>query len=166
MATSNEEKRDRNRKKQQRWADKHRAEKNERMRLFRSGVRKAVVRTPEERTALRKARQARYLKKQPPDYRYKRFYAWKTKNPGYWRTSYYKRYGIDLHIFERMIDDQDDRCAICREKFLKMPYVDHCHKTGKVRGLLCMKCNTGLGCFGDDSALLSNAMKYLCETRG
>ena len=68
-----------------------------------------------------------------------------------------------------MIHQQDNRCAICRKLEISKHQsgtvrelaVDHCHETGKLRGLLCTKCNTGLGLFNDDWLLLDNAIEYL-----
>lgn len=62
-----------------------------------------------------------------------------------------RTYGITLADFERMLEAQGGRCKICDapppNKSLKSRrlLVDHCHKTGKVRGLLCHKCNTAVG---------------------
>ena len=56
---------------------------------------------------------------------------------------------------------QDGKCAICRLVCIKSLAVDHCHKTGKIRGLLCMRCNTALGMFKDDPSLLLRAIEYL-----
>jgi hypothetical protein len=74
-----------------------------------------------------------------------------------------KHYGITLEDYNEMFSAQDGKCAICSggpngEKRL---CVDHCHSTGKVRGLLCDKCNVGLGRFNDDLALLEKAIEYL-----
>lgn len=76
-----------------------------------------------------------------------------------------QRYGITLAIFEEMLAKQDYSCAICkgtcpgygREYF----QVDHCHTTGKVRGLLCVACNIGLGKFKDSADALRTAADYL-----
>lgn len=63
-----------------------------------------------------------------------------------------------------MKDNQVGRCAIC-EKLLsqdtKHIHVDHCHKTNKVRGLLCSNCNKGLGFFKDNTNSLARAILYL-----
>lgn len=53
-----------------------------------------------------------------------------------------------------------NKCAICQQKFLKL-CLDHCHKTNKIRGMLCPKCNTMLGFAKDDIKILQNAIKYL-----
>ena len=59
---------------------------------------------------------------------------------------------------------QNGRCAICgkhQNKFKKALSVDHCHKKGIIRGLLCNSCNLGLGKFYDNCELLNNAIYYL-----
>jgi len=70
-----------------------------------------------------------------------------------------RKYGLELGEFAQLFAKQKGLCAICNK-----PYplcVDHNHKTGKVRGLLCHACNVGLGKFFDDPALLIVAAKYL-----
>lgn len=64
-------------------------------------------------------------------------------------------------------DDQDGMCGICREylsKDTKDVMVDHCHNTNRIRGLLCRRCNIGLGFFKDRVDLLSEAIQYLTRT--
>ena len=79
------------------------------------------------------------------------------------RQRHYKDYGMSLEELAAMLDGQEDRCAICRSEFDDglVPHVDHCHETGIVRGLLCIRCNTGIGLLGDDPALLEAAIRYL-----
>lgn len=61
-----------------------------------------------------------------------------------------------------MLKKQNNGCAICGSSKGKKNFaVDHCHKTGMVRGLLCSSCNTGLGFFKDNPQNLENAIKYL-----
>lgn len=63
--------------------------------------------------------------------------------------SYRKNYGIGIEDYDRMLDSQGGKCAICGAdrpgKAHKNFAVDHCHATGRVRGLLCVRCNVGLG---------------------
>lgn len=74
-------------------------------------------------------------------------------------SSWWRTYGITEATRAKMIEAQGRKCAICRlEKDL---YVDHCHTTGKVRGLLCCSCNTGLGQLGDNASQLELAVAYL-----
>lgn len=75
-------------------------------------------------------------------------------------------YDLPMGAFEQMLASQDGKCAICerteaggRGAF----HVDHCHDSGKVRGLLCNSCNGGLGKFRDRPELLLKAVKYLAE---
>ena len=82
------------------------------------------------------------------------------------RDYHYKRkYGITLETYELMLRAQDYTCAICGTAAVKSRnkklVVDHCHDTGKVRGLLCNKCNVGLGQFGDNKEVLLKALAYL-----
>lgn len=71
------------------------------------------------------------------------------------------KYGITLEDFKDMRAAQNNSCGICKVTFKGTPYVDHCHSTRKVRGLLCSNCNTGLGMFEDDVDRLREAIKYL-----
>lgn len=71
-----------------------------------------------------------------------------------------KRYGITADQYQTMLDIQDGLCLICGDT-MQQPCVDHCHKTGKVRGLLCGLCNTSLGGFGDSVKNLEAAISYL-----
>lgn len=72
-------------------------------------------------------------------------------------------YGITLDDYKEMLDSQDHTCDICNQVCSsgKPLVVDHCHTTGKVRGLLCMHCNTGLGHFNDSEQHLNAAIAYL-----
>jgi hypothetical protein len=60
-----------------------------------------------------------------------------------------------------MLVAQENRCGSCGDVFVKTPFVDHCHTTGKVRGLLCSHCSTGLGNFKDSIMRLLLAIRYL-----
>lgn len=76
------------------------------------------------------------------------------------------RFNLKPGQLKEMFQKQNNKCAICnddRNLFIKGLAVDHCHKTGKIRGLLCSKCNIGLGQFKDDINLLNKAIKYLGE---
>lgn len=72
-----------------------------------------------------------------------------------------RSYGLTEDQVATMRRNQSDRCALCDEVFSKTPHVDHCHMTGRVRGLLCHRCNTALGNFKDDPARLRAAIEYL-----
>ena len=79
-----------------------------------------------------------------------------------------KKYGITLDDYNKMLTDQDNKCAICKtskplpnKKSYNGWHVDHCHTTGKIRGILCHTCNPSLGAFKDDINILKNAIKYL-----
>jgi hypothetical protein len=80
-------------------------------------------------------------------------------------AAYKRRYGITLEQYEAMMQKQNEVCAICQVPGATGSYgmldVDHCHKTGKVRGLLCIKCNHAIGVLGDDVEGLMRAIKYL-----
>lgn len=79
-------------------------------------------------------------------------------------------YGLTLDEIVSRLETQGGKCAVrncpnmlsftAADKRNK-PHVDHCHKTGVVRGLLCLTCNTGIGMFGDNPVLLADAIDYL-----
>jgi len=86
--------------------------------------------------------------------------------------NYNKKYGLNSRLKARNLThedylqlfiDQDSRCAICLQPFesSKTTHLDHDHKTNKVRGLLCSKCNHGLGNFKDNPDFLDRARLYL-----
>ena len=76
-----------------------------------------------------------------------------------------KKYGISLERYTEMLVEQDYKCKICSCKSTDLDgralAVDHCRTTGEVRGLLCHKCNLGIGNFLDSTQRLENAIKYL-----
>lgn len=75
------------------------------------------------------------------------------------------KYGLTLEQYGQMLSSQNGVCAICLgvERTGKRLAVDHCHRTGTVRGLLCFACNTALGKFSDSADLLRRAASYLEE---
>ena len=93
----------------------------------------------------------------------------RSANPEYYLAQDLRRnYGVTLEWYRQKLADQNNVCAICkqpettviRNKVINMP-VDHCHKTGQARGLLCTKCNRALGLFQDNVDVLKSAIQYL-----
>lgn len=86
------------------------------------------------------------------------------------RKSKLKRaFGLTLEQYDDMLKAQGCRCALCgsdfpggRGRFV----VDHCHTTGRIRGLLCNLCNVGLGALRESPSLLSKAIEYLEDGNG
>ena len=79
----------------------------------------------------------------------------------YWRHLTRKQALIE---YNKLLKKQNKKCAICEsKKGSKNLAVDHCHKTGKIRGLLCNKCNRGLGYLGDSIKIIKRALKYLLK---
>lgn len=108
--------------------------------------RKAYKKTPKGRLAENRYRNKRY---QTDSEKSKRLFL---------------RYGITLEEYKQILEAQDNGCCLCGRRDTKPLHVDHDHKTGKVRGLLCSSCNMGLGLFGDDSNLLQKAINYLKDS--
>lgn len=100
---------------------------------------------------------------------------WAKENPEKERITRRKqnlriRFGLTINQYQIMHDNQEGLCKICYEpetfiegnsKRIKWLTVDHCHKTGTIRGLLCHRCNLGLGHFRDNIYLFINAIDYL-----
>lgn len=74
-----------------------------------------------------------------------------------------QKYGISLETFEALLSSQNNKCRICTAPLGDKGVLDHCHTTGKIRGILCRKCNSGIGQFGDRPELVEAAARYLRE---
>lgn len=95
---------------------------------------------------------------------------WRQNNPA--RTKeldLQKSFGISLNYYKHLLQKQNGVCAICGKQevvkdekgIIRSLAVDHCHTTMEVRGLLCTKCNQGIGSFLDNVELLKSAIEYL-----
>lgn len=153
--------------KQREYLKKWRAANREKCRQYAIRYREA------NREYLREYWKSRYGKKKLTNA------AWRAKNPGKCREYILKRiatesdrpyrllvsYGLTPAGFEALEKAQSGLCAICRQpetaKRRRRLSVDHDHKTGAVRGLLCGNCNKGIGCLKDSPELLARAMEYL-----
>lgn len=71
-----------------------------------------------------------------------------------------RAYGVSPEEYERMLSEQDGCCAICLKHFNRL-VVDHSHRSGKVRSLLCTKCNMAIGLMGECKKILASAIAYL-----
>lgn len=71
-----------------------------------------------------------------------------------------KAYGLTPESYQTLYDSQDGQCPICQEALI-VANIDHNHITNETRGILCPKCNRGLGMFGDDADTLRRAAVYL-----
>lgn len=86
---------------------------------------------------------------------------WERANPEKTKAKWLRRwYKLSLHEYQQMLEDQLGRCAVCLTD-MRPPVVDHCHKTGKVRALLCGLCNSSIGMAKDDSKVLRSMAAYL-----
>jgi hypothetical protein len=75
-----------------------------------------------------------------------------------------RTFGITITEYDQMLISQNNKCLLCerdRKSFNKNFAVDHCHTTGKVRGLLCQQCNVALGMFDDNPELIRKAANYV-----
>ena len=86
-----------------------------------------------------------------------------------WHRNYrlLSRFGITAKQYDEMFASQNGRCAICmREDKRQRLAVDHDHKTGRVRGLLCLHCNVAIGKLDDDAEIVRRAFFYLLQHSG
>jgi Recombination endonuclease VII len=90
----------------------------------------------------------------------------KYQTPEIRRKRVLAQYGLTLESYDEMLTAQNGACKICEKspkEGERLLHVDHCHATGAIRGLLCDRCNVGLGCFGDSHQHLLKAAAYLEE---
>ena len=85
--------------------------------------------------------------------------SWKKKHGWAWRMKFL--YGLSEEQYDNMFESQGRVCKICKKSQTRRLSVDHDHTTGKVRGLLCTNCNTGIGLLMDSPELLREAANYL-----
>ena len=81
---------------------------------------------------------------------------------------YQRKFGITKEDYLKLSESQENCCAICKasegeSKRKRRLHLDHCHVSNKVRGLLCAKCNQGIGSFKDNKDLLKEAANYLAR---
>lgn len=97
--------------------------------------------------------------------KYKRYTNSKMYRSELKRKANLKTYGLTVEQYEEMLQHQNNVCAICLENCTsgKRLAVDHCHITGRVRQLLCRRCNQSIGKFNDDPILLQKAVNYLLK---
>lgn len=121
-----------------------------------------------EKTRLREklAQREKYLKN--PEKFLMRNKQWRKNNPDRVKNHNLKKeYGLTIEGYNSMLRGQKGKCAICsasKNNDGKKLYVDHCHETGRIRGLLCRKCNTGLGLLGDRLKDILKVKTYLERT--
>lgn len=88
------------------------------------------------------------------------------RNPDAFRASMLRsRFGLAVDQYNHMVKEQHNRCAICKKRPAppKRLCVDHCHQTGRIRGLLCSLCNLGIGHMQDDPQIVRAALHYLLK---
>lgn len=74
-----------------------------------------------------------------------------------------RSYGLTLDQYDAMLTAQNGCCLICEQRMTR-PAIDHCHTTGKVRGLLCGPCNRALGLFRESPRILRRAAAYVTSS--
>jgi hypothetical protein len=114
-----------------------------------------------------------YLEHRDELLEYKKEYYHKNKHKFSKLTPYQNRkrslknlYKLSLKEYRQLLRKQGYKCALCKMRVRYRLHVDHCHKTNKIRGLLCKKCNFGLGQFNDSMTLLQKAIGYLGRSNG
>lgn len=97
----------------------------------------------------------------------KKYYADPERKLKYRSEELKRRLGVTHNDYEIMLKDQNGVCKICKRFRIASNkghmVVDHCHKTGRIRGVLCNWCNRGIGLFEDNLEYLENAKLYLKE---
>lgn len=83
------------------------------------------------------------------------------------KRSRLRKYGLSVDEFEAMWVSQGGRCSACHDVLVDGPatHIDHCHKTGVVRGILCRSCNVALGQLGDDPIRIQGLLMYIVSDR-
>lgn len=91
------------------------------------------------------------------------------KKPAYHKSMLKLKYGMTVEEYNEILFKQDHCCALCSKHVSELERrlaVDHCHGTGRIRGLLCMPCNTSLGQLGDNTESMYKIIDYLTQNTG
>lgn len=106
------------------------------------------------------AKKRRLLNKGKPSYKLQR------------SNYFFKRtYGLTLEQVKQIFRQQKGKCSICKKRMRmrgnggKRAHIDHDHKNGKIRGMICDICNRGLGFFQDNTKILKSAIRYLRKSQ-
>jgi hypothetical protein len=158
------------RKKRNEQSAKDKEARKEYMRMYYlENPEKYKKRTPEKQAEHNAKRRERYaLDAEHREKKKSESLEWSRKNPEKRKQQRLSStFGIDMSDFKDMLALQKNSCAICGHSDMSdpkyFPVVDHCHETGKIRGLLCMNCNQALGKFKDDTNRLFAAITYLSK---
>ena len=143
--------------------------RQEYMRQYRLRNPEKWMRTPEQQAKINARKREQYAADEAFREIVKaRSRVWQVANPEKRKANRLKVHGIGLSDYQDILAEQHGRCWICGYSDLSdpkmFPIVDHCHTTGRVRGLLCMNCNQGLGKFKDNPDLLIQAIAYLTRS--
>lgn len=92
---------------------------------------------------------------------------WNRKNDNKRRRNLRERYGISVEEYEALLEKQDHKCAICGKEVDegRRLAVDHDHQTGRVRGIIHLRCNTAIALFGESPEICRKAAEYLERNR-
>lgn len=138
------------------------------MKEYYQNNREKFKRTKEQQESVNLSRRTKYANDE--EYRQKilgKTKQWQEQNPEKRKIQRIRKFGINLEEYKTLFESQNKKCAICGYEDLSVknffPVVDHDHKSGAVRGLLCMQCNMGIGKFKDNPDLLRSAARYLEE---
>ena len=138
-----------------------------RVKLLNRSKKRAASATPEEVLKRRKYMREYHAKNKEKHNEYGRNYYHNNRDKAY-AANLMKEYGLTLDDYNQMLEEQNGVCKIChgtcthpQRREAGTLCVDHCHTTGKVRGLLCNKCNTALGFLNDDLQTVKRMVDYL-----
>ena len=148
------------------WREQHKIELAEYQKKYRAKNREVLLKSQRESYA--KNREARiatskaYAERNSAVVKEKQKKRWDEKPYSLKRAANLRKYGLTIEQYEQMLAQQNGRCATCKEIPERM-CVDHCHRTGAVRGLLCSGCNTALGFLKEDLLRIYALADYIKE---
>jgi len=111
-----------------------------------------------------------YYRQDPKKFQ-KRTKKWQLANPEKFklmcrRSNLKRTWGLTLEQKAQIVKSQNNRCAICSNIFQNKICIDHDHNTGKIRQLLCVACNAGIGNFKENILILKSAISYIEKWKG